>query len=166
MSCDSPRSLAVFEQLTEDLQSLYGVCAERIVCDAHPGYTTHKWAHRQALPVDEVWHHRAHASALAAEPAPLAHNPFSRPPSAVPRDVAPLINEDGTSQQIDLRATMVASNDRLANVAGRTLRPGDEMQGYTLVEVLEDRAIFLRAGKRLTIYVKPDLVEDNEQRSE
>ena len=65
---DSPRSLAVFEQVAADLQSLYGVQAERIVCDAHPGYTTHRWAKaHKLLPVETVWHHRAHASALAAE---------------------------------------------------------------------------------------------------
>lgn len=65
---DSPRSLAVFEKVVADLQALYGVRAERIVCDAHSGYTTHRWARRQAeLPVETVWHHRAHASAVAAE---------------------------------------------------------------------------------------------------
>ncbi len=64
---DSPRSLAVFEQVAGDLQSLYGVQAEQVVCDAHPGYTTHRWAQQQELPVELVWHHRAHASAVAAE---------------------------------------------------------------------------------------------------
>ena len=64
---DSPRSLAVFEQVAADLQSLYGVEAETIVCDAHSGYTTHQWARRQGLPVETVWHHEAHASAVAAE---------------------------------------------------------------------------------------------------
>ncbi len=65
---ESPRSLAVFEQVVADLQALYGVRAERIVCDAHSGYTTHRWARRQeVLPVETVWHHRAHASAVAAE---------------------------------------------------------------------------------------------------
>ena len=65
---DSPRSLAVFEQVAADLQSLYGVAAERIVCDAHHGYTTHKWAQRQpGIAVEQVWHHDAHASAVAAE---------------------------------------------------------------------------------------------------
>ena len=63
----SPRSLKVFEQVASDLQSLYGVTAERLVCDAHTGYTTHRWARDQGLPVEEVWHHRAHASALVAE---------------------------------------------------------------------------------------------------
>jgi hydrogenase maturation protein HypF len=64
---DSPRSLAVFEQVAADLQALYGVSAERIVCDAHSGYTTHQWARRQPLPVATAWHHEAHASAVAAE---------------------------------------------------------------------------------------------------
>jgi hydrogenase maturation protein HypF len=64
---DSPRSLKVFEQVARDLQDLYGVAAKRIVCDAHPGYTTHRWARQQDLPVDLVWHHAAHASAVAAE---------------------------------------------------------------------------------------------------
>lgn len=64
---DSPRSVKVFEQLAEALQSLYGVRAEALVCDAHPGYTTHRWAQSQQLPVTTVWHHHAHASALAAE---------------------------------------------------------------------------------------------------
>ena len=65
---DSKRSLAVFEQLVADLQSLYGVRASRIVCDAHPGYATHRWAGQQKdLPVSTVWHHQAHASALVAE---------------------------------------------------------------------------------------------------
>ncbi len=64
---DSPRSLAVFEQTAADLQRLYGVRAERIACDAHPGYTTHGWARSQGLPVSEVWHHAAHAGALAGE---------------------------------------------------------------------------------------------------
>ncbi len=64
---DAPRSLDVLERLHDDLQALYGVGVERIVCDAHPGYTTHRWAHRQGLPVETVWHHHAHASALAGE---------------------------------------------------------------------------------------------------
>jgi hydrogenase maturation protein HypF len=64
---DSPRSLDVFAQVAEDLQTLYAVKAERIVCDAHPGYTTHRWAREQGLPLELTWHHEAHASAVAAE---------------------------------------------------------------------------------------------------
>jgi hydrogenase maturation protein HypF len=65
---DSPRSMAVFERVAKDLQLLYGVQAKEIVCDAHPGYATSRWARAQTLlPVVEVWHHHAHASAVATE---------------------------------------------------------------------------------------------------
>ena len=67
---DSPRSLHIFEQVVADLQILYGVKAGRIVCDAHRGYATHRWARQQdLLPVSTVWHHQAHASALVGETA-------------------------------------------------------------------------------------------------
>jgi len=98
----------------------------------------------------------------AAEQPQLAHNPFARPPSEVAAPVRALMRTDGSKQEIDLRATMVASKDKLANVAGKILRPGDEVQGYTLVRVYEDRAIFRREGNRLTVYVKPDLQKDDE----
>jgi len=61
------RSLAVFEQLVDDLQCLYGVTARRLVADAHPGYTTHRWAAGRNLPLTTVFHHHAHASALCLD---------------------------------------------------------------------------------------------------
>ena len=63
----SRRSLEVFRQLVEDLQALYGVRAARVLCDAHPDYTTHRWARASGLPVTTVLHHHAHASALCGE---------------------------------------------------------------------------------------------------
>ena len=64
---DAPRSIAVFEQVVADLQRLYGVTATRLVCDAHPHYASRRWAQQQGLPVHTVWHHHAHAAALALE---------------------------------------------------------------------------------------------------
>ena len=64
---DSPRSLQTFEQCHRDLAALYQVEVEHIVCDAHPRYTTTRWAHRQGLPVFDIYHHHAHASAVYAE---------------------------------------------------------------------------------------------------
>ncbi|RIA56164.1 carbamoyltransferase HypF [Dichotomicrobium thermohalophilum] len=64
---DSPRALSVYEAVAADLPRLYGVRPEWIVCDAHPGYASRRWARETGLPVSEVFHHFAHASALAAE---------------------------------------------------------------------------------------------------
>jgi hydrogenase maturation protein HypF len=63
------RSLAVFEQTVSDLQALYQVTAEAILCDAHPGYATTRWAERRELPVHRIFHHHAHA-AVACPVAP------------------------------------------------------------------------------------------------
>ena len=64
---ESARSLEVFENTIKDLQSLYDVKAEIIVCDAHPGYRTTRWANKQNLPISSVYHHHAHASAAYYE---------------------------------------------------------------------------------------------------
>ncbi|MFZ5523268.1 MAG: carbamoyltransferase HypF [Pseudomonadota bacterium] len=64
---DAPRSLEIFEQVIADLQQLYGVTAQALVCDAHPGYASSRWAAKQGLPLRRVYHHHAHASALAFE---------------------------------------------------------------------------------------------------
>jgi [NiFe] hydrogenase maturation protein HypF len=64
---DAPRSVIVFEQVISDFQRLYGVVPRAIACDAHSGYASSRWAARQGLPLIHVWHHHAHASALAIE---------------------------------------------------------------------------------------------------
>lgn len=64
---ESPRSVALLQQVAGDLQALYGAKAAIVVCDAHPGYATTRLARNWGLPVVRVFHHHAHASALAGE---------------------------------------------------------------------------------------------------
>jgi hydrogenase maturation protein HypF len=64
---DSPRSQSVFEQVIADLQNIYQVKAEQLVCDAHQGYSSTRWAKQTEVPCSEVFHHYAHASVLAGE---------------------------------------------------------------------------------------------------
>ncbi|HTW76041.1 MAG TPA: carbamoyltransferase HypF [Steroidobacteraceae bacterium] len=77
---DSPRALTVFTQVAAELQSLYGVRAQQLVQDAHPGFASSRWARQQDLPSLAVWHHHAHASALAGEYAALAGECAAREP--------------------------------------------------------------------------------------
>jgi len=103
------------------------------------------------------------AHIVVAEPPKLAHNPFSRPSSerTSPQPAA-FANSDAPRQALDLRATLVGTRNRLANVGGRIVRPGSEVDGYTLLKVYENHAVFSRQGKQETIYVKPDPVENDE----
>ena len=63
----TPRGLDLLRRIAADLQALYGVSAEAILCDAHPGYATARLARQMTLPVSTIYHHEAHASALAGE---------------------------------------------------------------------------------------------------
>lgn len=63
----SPRSRRMLHEVAADLQTLFGVRAESVACDAHPDFPTHRWARRCGLPVTAVFHHHAHASAVAGE---------------------------------------------------------------------------------------------------
>lgn len=63
----SPRSVDVFAQVIEDFQKLYGVRAEKILIDPHPQFNNTRWAKQTLLPTEPIWHHHAHASALAGE---------------------------------------------------------------------------------------------------
>ncbi|HUB88394.1 MAG TPA: carbamoyltransferase HypF [Dyella sp.] len=64
---NSPRSLEVFHRTLADLQRLYGVHAEHVAYDAHPAYASTRWAEQCGLSLTKVFHHHAHASALAGE---------------------------------------------------------------------------------------------------
>jgi hydrogenase maturation protein HypF len=63
----SPRGRAVFAQVVGDLQQLYGVRAECIAHDAHPDFPNTRWARDSGLPTQRIWHHHAHAAAVAGE---------------------------------------------------------------------------------------------------
>ncbi|MDO6385658.1 carbamoyltransferase HypF [Uliginosibacterium sp. 31-12] len=64
---DHPESMAWLARVVADFSRLYRVTPERIALDAHPHYRSHQHAVTSALPLHEIWHHHAHASALAAE---------------------------------------------------------------------------------------------------
>lgn len=63
----SPRSLQVFTQVLEDLCQMHSIKPELLVCDAHPGYFSSRWASDQNLPLMRIPHHHAHASAVYGE---------------------------------------------------------------------------------------------------
>lgn len=101
--------------------------------------------------------------AYASEPPSIEHNPFARPPSELIADSrSPNQGERVTPVSMELRATMVTARGSLANIAGKILSPGDEVQGYTLVRVFEDRAIFDFEGRPVTIYVRPEPGENDD----
>ncbi len=64
---DSPRAVTRFTETIESLQNDFGISAAGVVCDAHTSYRSSRWAEACGLPLRQVFHHRAHASAVAGE---------------------------------------------------------------------------------------------------
>jgi hydrogenase maturation protein HypF len=64
-------TLRAFEQGFAHFQALFRATPERIVCDAHPGYLSSRWAAEFALtnnlPLQRVQHHHAHIAAVMAD---------------------------------------------------------------------------------------------------
>jgi hydrogenase maturation protein HypF len=60
-----------FGHAIEHLQGLFRIAPEVLVCDAHPGYLSARWAqeHSAGRPVIQVQHHHAHIASLLAEQA-------------------------------------------------------------------------------------------------
>jgi hydrogenase maturation protein HypF len=114
----APRSVRVLEQVANDLQRLYGVNAAEVVCDAHPDYATTRWAERCGLPLTRVWHHHAHASAVAGECEP------ARPMIAFAWDGTGL-GEDGTLWGGETFVGVPGSWRRVASLRPFSLPGGD-----------------------------------------
>ncbi len=67
----SVRSMEVFQQVINDLQQLYQLEIDKVICDQHPDYASTRWAEEfcksQNKKLLRVYHHHAHAAVLAGE---------------------------------------------------------------------------------------------------
>ena len=64
----SPRGMELLEATADTLQRLHNVRVRTLICDAHDGYTSVRWAERRSdMRVIRVPHHHAHAAAVAGE---------------------------------------------------------------------------------------------------
>jgi hypothetical protein len=80
----------------------------------------------------------------------LLHNPFRQPEA---RGVIGPQGAATASDELTLRATLTDGGQPLANINGRLIRPGDEVNGYK-VEAIDEGSVVLSRGaqeRRLTV---------------
>lgn len=101
---------------------------------------------------------------LAADPPRISNNPFSRPVSSAPVNAGPETVDSRSPQWTpELRATLVSSRARYANVTGTILALGESAGGYRLVALEENRAVLAKDGERIVLYVRPDAASSNDE---
>ncbi len=64
---DNKNSCLAFEKTIDSLRSIYDAPITKLVCDAHPDYTSSFYAHALDPHVMEVQHHHAHVASCMAE---------------------------------------------------------------------------------------------------
>ncbi len=99
---------------------------------------------------------------FAGYAAQLLHDPFA-PPDFEPQQEDVKNNAEQAVKREDwrpeLRATMRAGRQSMANIDGRIVRIGEEIDGFRLVKVHERDAFFVKRG--LKYHVSMDLDEDD-----
>lgn len=88
----------------------------------------------------------------------LRINPFIRPAleDAAPRPTAASGPVYSTAPPSRLRFTLAAGPESLVNVDGKTLRIGEEINGYRLEAVRADTAIFSNGARVIELTVRPE----------
>lgn len=81
----------------------------------------------------------------------LRYDPFARPDHAG----AARRGGSGSAWSPELRATLVAGRNSIANLGGTIVGIGEETHGYRLVEVREREAVFERNGAKLVLAIDP-----------
>lgn len=98
-------------------------------------------------------------AAFGDDPAPLA-NPFERPAwLSDAREVVEPVRQ--AKVRLDLRATLIGEPS-LANVGGRIVMPGEEVDGYKLLSVSEGAAEFSDGERTIQVSVQPQPGEETD----
>ncbi|OIQ96189.1 hypothetical protein GALL_218180 [mine drainage metagenome] len=88
----------------------------------------------------------------------MKHDPFARPVLTVPGTplLANMIKTPvaETIWKPELRAIMLAGPKSIVDVSGVLVRIGEHINGYHLVEVHEETAVFVNNKKRVTLSLR------------
>jgi hypothetical protein len=100
------------------------------------------------------------ACQAAASAGILHRNPFAHP---LPESSQPVPDTAGSapasSAPLELRGTMLAGRDSLANIGGRIVGIGQEVDGYRIVSIHERRIVVEKNGDQRTLSLDNEDVE-------
>lgn len=92
----------------------------------------------------------------------LQSNPFARPfVEKLEQRGSVQAPEPSALAGLQLRAVMTAGPESLANVDGKIVGIGEEIEGYTLVSVENEKAVFSKHGKLITLTLKQEAENAN-----
>jgi len=81
----------------------------------------------------------------------LQANPFNKPLIEEVVETKAVAKPEPSLIRLGLRATMVGKEESFANVGGMIVGIGEEIEGYKLVSVENEKAVFSKDGDSITL---------------
>lgn len=82
----------------------------------------------------------------------LHRDPFDfseiRPPARI---IEPDVKVEEQTITLELRATLISKRHSLANLNGKIIEEGEEVEGYRLLKIGEDEVVLEKDGKQVTV---------------
>ncbi len=97
----------------------------------------------------------------------LKHDPFARPLLSTPlpsNTAAGTVVEEEIPWNPQLIAVMVSGKNSLVNLDGIIIKIGEEKDGYRLVQVRDQEAIFKKGNKRIVLNMEMSTLRKNKER--
>lgn len=93
---------------------------------------------------------------MAANAERLRRDPFQPPAEFADAVARPNALTGRTGGKLEVRGILLAGDQSLVNLGGEIIGPGEEANGYLLLEVAEDHAVFQRGEEIVTLSLDPE----------
>lgn len=93
---------------------------------------------------------------LAANAQRLQRDPFQPPADFGGATAANDLSARPQAIEVEIRGILFAGGQSLVNFGGQIIGPGEEVNGYRLLEVGEEHAVFQRGDEIITLSLYPD----------
>lgn len=90
-------------------------------------------------------------SYAAENTAELINNPFTQPEFLSSEKNSSFVANTAKGYALDIRATIADGEDSLVNVGGTIIKIGEELNGFKLMSVTEDKVVFSKNNALVTV---------------
>jgi hypothetical protein len=84
----------------------------------------------------------------------LKHDPFQLPAFAREANSSAMMSVSASGDELELRGILLSKNNPMVNINGEILKIGDVIDGYKLLDINAQQAVFEKQKNRITLQLK------------
>lgn len=110
-----------------------------------------------------VWVAAVALVTLAANAQRLQRDPFQPPADFGNATTGNDLSARPQAIEVEIRGILFAGGQSLVNFGGQIIGPGEEVNGYRLLQVEEEHAVFQRGDEIITLSLYPDAGDEGNE---